>query len=202
MNEIKKRSLKHYNAAFELNKLSFFLYNYYNKKNGLEYSEFYKDEDAFETFSNYIKNENYFEAVRALFTGMKIHEQNLTILQLTSVLADVVPFIPGLPTKEDSFCVNYFYPLINEQIAIYFVIVEPMKKRKFLWFIFQAAIRYKKQSSNNNFLARHSLNDFLLMSDFLNKNDKKSFLITKNYVNKWKIYLTKKKMKKAFLSHV
>ena len=182
MEDIKKKSLEHYNAAFELNKLSFFLYNYYNKKNGLEYSEFYKDEDAFETFSNYIKNENYFEAVRALFTGMKIHEQNLTILQLTSVLADVVPFIPGLPTKEDSFCVNYFYPLINEQIAIYFVIVEPMKKRKFLWFIFQAAIRYKKQSSNNNFLAKHSLNDFLLMSDFLNKNDKKSFLITKNYV--------------------
>ena len=54
MNDIKKKSPEHYNAAFELNKLSYFLYNYYNKKNGLEYNEFYKDEDAFETFSNYI----------------------------------------------------------------------------------------------------------------------------------------------------
>ena len=182
MNDIKKKSLEHYNAAYELNKLSFFLYNYYNKKNGLEYNEFFKDEDAFETFSNYIKNENYFEACRALFSGMKIHEQNLTILQLTSILADVAPYIPGLPSKDDSLCVNYFYPLINEQISVYFSILEPMKKRKFLWFIFQAAIRYKKQSTNSKFLVKYALNDFLLMSDFLDKNDKKSFLITKYFV--------------------
>ena len=182
MNDIKKKSLEHYNAAFELNKISSFLYNYYNKKNGLEYNEFYKDEDAFETFSNYIKNENYYEACRALFTGMKIHEQNLNILQLTSILADVAPYIPGLPGKDDSFCVNYFYPLINEQIAVYFSILTPMKKRKFLWFIFQAAIRFKKQSINNKFLGKYALNDFLLMTDFLDKNDKKSFLITKFFV--------------------
>ena len=56
-----------------------------NKKNGLEYNEFYKEEDAFETFSNYIKNENYYQACRALFSGMKIHEQNLTILQYFSI---------------------------------------------------------------------------------------------------------------------
>ena len=170
------------NEIKELNKLSFFLYNYYNKKNGLEYTEFYKEEDAFETFSNYIKNENYFQACRALFSGMKIHEQNLTVLQLTSILSDVVPFIPGLPSKDDNFCVNYFYPLINEQIAIYFVIVEPIKKRKFIWFIFQAAIRYKKQSIASNFLVKYSLNDFLLMSDFLEKTNKKSFLITKYFI--------------------
>ena len=36
MEDIKKKSLDHYNAAFELNQLSFFLLNYYNKKNGLE----------------------------------------------------------------------------------------------------------------------------------------------------------------------
>ena len=182
MNEIKKRTLEHYNAAFELNKLSFFLYNYYNKKNGLEYNEFYKEEDAFETFSNYIKNENYYQACRALFSGMKIHEQNLTLLQLTSILSDVVPFIPGLPSKDNNFCVNYFYPLINEQIAIYFIIVEKIKKRKFIWFIFQAAKRYKKQSISNNFLIKYSLNDFLLMSDFLEKTNKKSFLMTKFFI--------------------
>ena len=191
MEDTKKKSLEHYNAAFELNKLSFFLLNYYNKKNGLEYNEFYKDEDAFEAFSNYIKNENYFEACRALFSGMKIHEQNLTILQLTSVLADVVPYIPGLPSKDDTFCVNYFYPLINEQIALYFVIVNPMKKRKFFWFIFQAAIRYKKQSGDSTFLSKYALNDFLLMSDFLEKNDKKSFLITKNFIFEQMEYLFK-----------
>ena len=184
MNDIKKKSPEHYNAAFELNKLSYFLYNYYNKKNGLEYNEFYKDEDAFETFSNYIKNEYYFEACRALFSGMKIHEQNLTILQLTSILTDVAPYIPGLPSKDDNFCVSHFYPLINEQIAVYFSIVEPLKKRKFLWFIFQAAIRYKKESSYNKskYLTKYAINDFLLMSDFLNKNDKKSFLMTKYFI--------------------
>ena len=191
MNDIKKKSPEHYNAAFELNKLSHFLYNYYNKKNGLEYNEFYKDEDAFETFSNYIKNEDFFQACRALFSGMKIHEQNLTILQLTSILDDVVPFIPGLPGKENSFCVNYIYPLINEQISIYFAIVDPIKKRKFWWFIYQAALRYKKESSNSNFLINYSLNDFLLMSDFLDKNDKKSFLITKYFIFEQMEYLFK-----------
>ena len=113
---------------------------------------------------------------------MKIHEQNLTILQLTSILDDVVPFIPGLPGKENSFCVNYIYPLIKEQISIYFAIVDPIKKRKFWWFIYQAALRYKKESSNSNFLINYSLNDFLLMSDFLEKTNKKSFLITKYFI--------------------
>ena len=182
MNDVKKKSTEHYNAAFELNKLSYFLYNYYNKKNGLEYNELYKEEDAFETFSNYINNEDYFQSCRALFSGMKIHEQNLTILQLTSILDDVVPFIPGLPSKEDSFCVNYIYPLINEQISIYFVILDPIKKRKFLWYIYQAALRYKKEINNNHFLVKYALNDFLLMSDFLEKNDKKSFLMTKFFI--------------------
>ena len=44
--------------------------------------------------------------------------------------------------------------LINEQIAIFFIIVEKIKKRKFIWFIFQAAKRYKKQSISNNFLIK------------------------------------------------
>ena len=182
MNDIKRKSSGHYNAAFELNKLSQFLYNHYNKQNKLEFDELYKEEDAFETFSNYIKNENYFEACRALFTGMKIHEQKLTILQLTSVLSDVISFIPGLPSKEDSFCVNYIYPLINEQISVYFAILDRMKKRKFLFFIFQAALRYKKESSYSPFLIKYALHDFLLMTDFLNQNDKHSFLMTKFFI--------------------
>ena len=182
MNDIKKKSSGHYNAAFELNKLSQFLYSHYNKQNSLELDELYKEEDAFETFSNYIKNENYFEACRALFTGMKIHEQKLTLLQLTSVLSDVISFIPGLPSKEDSFCVNYIYPLINEQISIYFAILDRMKKRKFLFFLFQAALRYKKESSYSQFLIKYALHDFLLMSDFLNKNNKNSFLMTKYFI--------------------
>ena len=53
MNDIKRKSSGHYNAAFELNKLSQFLYNHYNKQSGLELDELYKEEDAFETFSNY-----------------------------------------------------------------------------------------------------------------------------------------------------
>ena len=182
MNDIKKKSQEHYNAAYELNKLSYFLNNYYNKKNGLEYNEFYKNDDAFESFSNYIKNDYYYEACRALFSGIKIHEQNLTILQLASILADVAPFIPGLPSKDDSFCVNYFYPLINEQISIYYIIHEPIKKRKFLWYIFQASLRYKKESLDNKYLGKYALNDFLLISDFLIKNDKNSFLTTKYFI--------------------
>ena len=183
MSDIKKKSARHYNSAFELYKLSYFLNNYSNKNKGLEYNPFYKDDDAFESFSNYIKNENYYQGCRALFSGMKIHEQNLTILQLTSILSDVIPFIPGLPSKNGSVYVNYFYPLLNEQIATYFVVLEPPKKRKFLWFMIQAAIRFRKESKISDFLINYSLDDFLFMSDFLEKNNKKSFLLSKNFIS-------------------
>ena len=182
MSDIKKKSTRHYNSAFELYKISHFLNNYYNKNKGLEYNPFYKEDDAFESFSNYIKNENYYQACRALFSGIKIHEQNITILQLTSILSDVISFIPGLPNKNGSVYVNYFYPLIDEQISIYYIILEPMKKRKFLWFMTQAAIRYRKESKFSNFLTKYSLNDFLLLNDFLEKNNKNSFLITKHFI--------------------
>ena len=183
MNDIKKKSTRHYNAAYELYKLSYFLNNYTNKKKGLEYNPFYKEDDAFESFSNYIKNENYYQACRALFSGIKIHEQNLTILQLTSILSDVIPFIPGLPSKNGSVYINYFYPLLNEQIAAYYVILEPPKKRKFLWFMVQAAIRYRKESKLNEFLTYYSLNDFLFLNEFMEKNNKNSFLLSKNFIS-------------------
>ena len=182
MNDIKKKSTRHYNAAFELYKLSHFLNNYYSKTKAIDLNPFYKEDDAFESFSNYIKNENYYQACRALFSGIKIHEQNITILQLASILSDVVPFIPGLPNKNGSVYINYFYPLINEQISIYYIVLEPMKKRKFLWYMTQAAIRYRKESKLNNFLIKYCLNDYLLLNDFLEKNNEKSFLITKNYI--------------------
>ena len=183
MNDIKKKSTRHYNAGFELNKLSYFLNNYINKNKGLEYNPFYKDDDAFESFSNYIKNENYFQACRALFSGIKIHEQNITILQLASILSDVITFIPGLPNKNGSVYVNYFYPLINEQISAYYVVLEPIKKRKFVLFMVQAAIRFRKESKLNSFLTNYSLNDFLFLIDFLEKNNENSFLISKNFIS-------------------
>ena len=183
MSDIKKKSTRHYNAAYELNKLSYFLNNYTNKKKGLEYNPFYKEDDAFESFSNYIKNENYYQACRALFSGIKVHEQNLTILQLASILTDVIPFIPGLPNKNGSVYINYFYPLLNEQIAAYYVILEPAKKRKFLLYMVQAAIRYRKESKISEFLNNYSLNDFLFLNNFLERNDKNSFLLSKNFMS-------------------
>ena len=182
MNDIKKRSKRHYNAAFELHKLSYFLYNYNNKKMGLEYNPFYKEEDAFESFSNYIKNENYFQACRALFFGIKIHEQNLTILKLASILSDVIPLMPGLPSKNDSVYINHFYPLLNEQIAAYYGILENTQKRKFLWFMTQAAIRFRKESKIDSFLNNYSLNDFLNLYEFFETNYKNFFSLSKNFI--------------------
>ena len=183
MNDIKKKSTRHYNAAFELYKLSYFLNNYTNKNKGLEYNPFYKEDDAFESFSNYINNENYYQASRALFSGIKIHEHNITILQLISILLDVIPYIPGLPSKNGSVYVNYFYPLLNEQIAAYYAILEPVKKRKFILFMTQAAIRFRKESKFSKFLNDYSLNDFLYLNDFLEGNNNKSFLISKNFIS-------------------
>ena len=185
MNDIKKKSTRHYNAAYELNKLSYFLNNYKNKNKGLEYNSFYKEDDAFESFSNYIKNENYFQACRTLFSGIKIHEQNKTILKLATILSDVIPLIPGLPSKNNSVYINHFYPLINEQIATYYIILERTKKRKFLWFMTQAAIRFRKESKldNNNYLNNYSLNDFLYLNEFLETNNKHFFSLSKNFIS-------------------
>lgn len=133
---ILKKSPKHYNSAYELNKLSHFLNNYQNKNKEIDFNKLYK-EDAFESFSNYFKNENYFQACRALFSGIKIHEQNITILQLASILSDVIPYIPGLPNKNDSVYINYIYPLINEQISVYYIVLEPMKKESLYYIYFK-----------------------------------------------------------------
>ena len=60
-----------------------------------------------------------------------------------------------------------------------------------MWYIYQAALRYKKEINNSHFLIKYALNDFLLMSDFLDKNNKKSFLMTKYFIFEQMEYLFK-----------
>ena len=47
----------------------------------------------------------------------------------------------------------------------------------------QAAIRYRKESKLNEFLTYYSLNDFLFLNEFMEKNNKNSFLLSKNFIS-------------------
>ena len=59
MDDIKKKSTRHYNAAFELQKICSFMASPYNK------------ESTFEPFDQHINNKDYLQACRALFFGLK-----------------------------------------------------------------------------------------------------------------------------------
>ena len=169
MEDVKKRSLKHYNAAFELRKMCSFL----NSPNG---------KDApFEPFEQYINNKDYLQACRALFFYIKSSEQRLNINKLSVVLNKALRYLSSLTNYKDSQYLNSVIPMILEQNSIYYLIMNPMKKRKFFLTIVQAAQRYMKEIKKKVFI-KYSFNDFLFLKEFLDSNNDDSYLMTKDYL--------------------
>ena len=174
MNDIKKKSIGYYNAAYELNKIAHFMCN--NQKNP---QMTYKD-DAFESFTNYIKNKNYYHALRSLYFGIKVHEQNLIIGQLPLILSNVVSFIPDEDNKNNENSIVLALPILFEQIAIYYIVLEPMRMRKFFLFMILASFEYRQKKELFN---KYTLNDLLFMKTFLEYKNEDSFIISKDFIS-------------------
>ena len=169
MEDIKKKSIRHYNAAFELQKMCSFM----NSPMGKEVS--------FEPFDQYINNKEYLQACRALFFGIKASEQKLNIIKLPIVLSKAVKYLSSLINYKDSQHLTSVIPVVMEQTSIYYLVTNPMKKRKFILTIIEAAQRYLKENKIKSCI-RYSFNDYLFLKEFLDSNNDDSYLMTKDYL--------------------
>lgn len=168
MEDIKKKSARHYNAAFELQKMCSFMSSPLGK------------EVSFEPFDQYIANKEYLLACRALFFGIKASEQKLNINKLPTILIKACKFLSNITNYNDSQHLSSIIPIVLEQTSIYYLLMNPMKKRKFFITIIQAAQKYLKES--NIIFFKYSFNDFLFLKEFLDSNNDDSYLMTKDYL--------------------
>ena len=168
MEDIKKKSSRHYNAAFELQKICSFMSSPLGK------------EISFESFDQYINNKEYIQACRALFFGIKASEQKLNITKLPAILTKASKYLSSVTNYTDSQHLSSVIPIILEQTSIYYLLMNPMKKRKFFITIIQAAQKYLKESKK--IFVKYSFCDFLFLKEFLDSNNDDSYLMTKDYL--------------------
>ena len=132
MEDIKKKSIKHYNAAFELQKMCSFMASPSTK------------ETIFEPFDQHINNKDYLQACRALFFGIKASEQKSNTSKLPMILTKACKLLSNLNSSNynDNQNLSSIVPFIYEQTSIYYLIMNPMKKRKFFSTMMQAGTKY------------------------------------------------------------
>ena len=172
MEDIKKKSIKHYNAAFELQKMSSFMASPSGK------------ETSFEPFDQHVNNKDYLQACRALFFGIKASEQKSNILKLPTILTKACRLLSYMSAgnyNNEIQNLSSIVPFIYEQTAIYYLFMNPMKKRKFFSTIMQAGAKYYQEGKIAN-MGRFAFYDFLFLKEFLDSNEDDSYMITKEYV--------------------
>ena len=171
MEDIKKKSVRHYNAAFELQKMCSFMTSPTTK------------EASFEPFDQHINNKDILQACRALFFGIKASEQKLNINKLPMILTKACRLISGLNSTNyiEGQNISSVVPIIYEQVSIYYLIINPMKKRKFFTTIMQAGVKYLQENKIRPMI-KLAFNDFLYLKEFLDSNNDDSYLLTKDFL--------------------
>ena len=169
MEDVKKKSIRHYNSAFELQKMCSFMSSSSSK------------ESSFEPFDQHVNNKDFMQACRSLFFGIKAYEQKLNINKLPNILTQACRVLSGLSNYTDSQHLTSIVPIIYEQTSIYYLMMNPMKKRKFFITILQAAQRYLKEVKMKCFV-KYAFCDFLFLKEFLDSNNDDSYLLTKDYL--------------------
>ena len=169
MEDIKKKSPRHYNAAFAMQKMCSFLSNPLGK------------EVSFEPFDQHIENKEYLQACRALFFAIKGSEQKLNLTKLPAILSKASRLLANVLIYVDSQHLSSVIPIVLEQTSIYYLLMNPMKKRKFFITIIQAAQKYLKESKK--IFLKYSFCDFLFLKEFLDSNNDDSYLMTKDFLS-------------------
>ena len=169
MEDVKKKSQRHYNSAFELQKMCSFMSSPMSK------------ETAFEPFDQHVLNKNYSQACRSLFFGIKASEQKSNFGKLPTILTKVCGYLKNLSNYTDSQHLTSIRPIVLEQNSIYYLVMTPMKKRKFFMTMIEAAQKYLKESKIKIFI-KYAFCDFLYMKEFLDSHYDNSFLIAKDFI--------------------
>ena len=171
MEDIKKKSIKHYNAALELQKMCSFMASPTGK------------ETSFEPFDQHINNKDFLQACRALFFGIKASEQKNNTNKLPTILIKACRLLSNLSMSNynDNQNLSSIVPFIYEQTSIYYLIMNPMKKRKFFSTIMQAGTKYLHEGKIKPMI-NLAFNDFLFLKEFLDSNNDESYMLTKEYL--------------------
>ena len=171
MEDIKKKSIRHYNAAFELQKMSSFMASPLGK------------ETSFEPFDQHINNKDYCQACRALIFGIKASEQKSNTSKLPVILTKACKLLSNVNfgNYNDNQNLSSIVPFIYEQTSIYYLTMIPMKKRKFFSTIMQAGSKYLHEGKIKP-LINLAFNDFLFLKEFLDSNNDDSYMLTKEYL--------------------
>ena len=151
MEDVKKKSIRHYNAAFELQKMCSFMASPSGK------------ETSFEPFDQHINNKDYLPACRALFFGIKASEQKANTAKLPVILTKACKLLSNSCSNNDNQNLSSIVPFILEQTSIYYLIMNPMKKRKFFTTIMQAGAKFCNEGKIN--AIRYAFNDLLFLYD-------------------------------------
>ena len=162
---------RHYNAAFELQKMSSFMASPLGK------------ETSFEPFDQHINNKDYCQACRALIFGIKASEQKSNTSKLPVILTKACKLLSNVNfgNYNDNQNLSSIVPFIYEQTSIYYLTMIPMKKRKFFSTIMQAGSKYLHEGKIKP-LINLAFNDFLFLKEFLDSNNDDSYMLTKEYL--------------------
>ena len=170
MEDIKKKSPRHYNAALELQKMCSLMSSSSSGK-----------ENSFEPFDQHVNNKDYMQACRALFFGIKASEQKLNLNKLPITLTQACRVLSSMGNYTDSKHLTSIIPIILEQTSIYYLMMNPMKKRKFFITIIQAAQKYLNEIKIKAFI-KYAFCDFLFLKEFMDSNNDDSYLLTKEFL--------------------
>ena len=170
MEDIKKKSNRHYACALELHQMCSYICN----------SLLINKENIFDPFEQHINNKDFNLASRALFFGIKASEQRLNLKFLPSIISYISKIINNSILYQGIKNLSSIIPIILEQSSIYYLLMNPMKKRKFFINIIQSAKKYLKE---NYIFWRFSFYDFLFLKEFLDSYNDDSYLIAKDYIS-------------------
>ena len=131
----------------------------------------------------HINNKDILQACRALFFGIKASEQKSNITKLPMILTKACKLLSSLNTvnNPEGQNISSVVPIIYEQTSIYYLIINPMKKRKFFTTIMQAGSKYLQEGKIRPMI-KLAFNDLLYLKEFLDSNNDDSYMLTKDYL--------------------
>lgn len=171
LSQIEKKSLKHYNAIYELYIISQFL--------SLSSS---RDSNLDKPYQLYLKNEQYHQAFRALLILIKIYEQLQRFRELPSILITAVSNLPHSASKgfNPDEIINRLSPLFYEKLSIYYLLSNKRLFKKFSLYTILCGIAYHNEKGDFN---RYTLNAFGNIISFIDQKNR-SFRFIKEYLNR------------------
>lgn len=178
MNDLKAKSLEHYNHLYEFGNICQFM-------NGK------KDIDHETAYTNYIKSKNHKHALKYLFLSVRMMEHQKRFNEITKHL---------LKATGELNMISYITPMLFEKTSLYYLSMQTPMIKKFCFFQTLAGMAFKNHPNID--LKRYTLhcfgniiyfffrnsNSFLKLKEFLNNNMGEISMLIEYYKGALKFY--------------